>query len=422
MNRIFIQIASYRDPQLLPTIRNAMAMAEHPENLIFSIARQFCQADGFDSLEDFRRDKRFRILDIPHTQSKGVCWARNLLQKKYRDEEYTFQIDSHMRFEENWDTILINMINDLQKKGYKKPLLTCYAPAYDPDNDPNGRTKEVWRLAFDRFIPEGAIFSMPEIVPNEEPEPFPTRFYSAHFCFTLGQFCKEVPHDPNLYFHGEEISIAVRAFTHGYDLFSPNKIVAWHEYIRKGRVKQWDDDKTWRKRNQLSHLRNRKLLSMDGEVYNKDEFREYGLGEERTLRDYEKYAGILFSKRSVQFPTLMNDNPPNPYDFKTEEEWLKSFRRIFKHCIDIYKDKIPRDCDMWSVTYYSSDGKEIYREDADKEEIQEIMNEASLHNDRFYKIWRDFYAPIEPGYWEVSPHSVSSGWGEKITGSLKPSK
>ncbi len=85
-------------------------------------------------------------------------------------------------------------------------------------------------------------------------EPIPARFYSAHFAFTVGQFCKEVPHDPEYYFHGEEISIAVRAYTWGYDLFHPHKVIAWHEYTRKGRTKQWDDDKEWWEKNIKCHL------------------------------------------------------------------------------------------------------------------------------------------------------------------------
>ena len=34
---------------------------------------------------------------------------------------------------------------------------------------------------------------------------------------------------------------------------------------------------------------------MDGETYNPEEFGIFGFGSERTLRDYEKYSGLLFS-------------------------------------------------------------------------------------------------------------------------------
>ena len=51
----------------------------------------------------------------------------------------------------------------------------------------------------------------------------------------------EVPYDPELYFHGEEITLAIRAFTHGYTLFHPPEHVLWHEYTRYYRQKHWDD-------------------------------------------------------------------------------------------------------------------------------------------------------------------------------------
>ena len=97
MNTIFIQIASFCDPQLVPTIKDMLANAKYPKNLVFAIARQFNPEDGFDNVDEWRDDKRFRILDIPHTDSKGVCWARHQVQQLYKGEKYTLQIDSHMR-------------------------------------------------------------------------------------------------------------------------------------------------------------------------------------------------------------------------------------------------------------------------------------------------------------------------------------
>lgn len=146
-------------------------------------------------------------------------------------------------------------------------MITSYIPSFDPDNDPEGRVNTPWKMNFDRFIPEGAVFFMPGGFEGAEnnAKPIPARFYSAHFAFTVGKFSREVMHDPSYYFHGEEISIAARAFTHGYDLFHPNIVVCWHEYTRKGRTKQWDDDKSWVAKNNASHSRNRKLFEIDGE-------------------------------------------------------------------------------------------------------------------------------------------------------------
>jgi len=417
MERIFVQIASYRDAELIPTIKHMMENAVHPENLRFSIVRQYHPDDKFDDLSEYENDARFRIVNVLYNEAKGVCWARNLTQEAYQDEEYTLQIDSHMRFVKEWDVTAINMIKQLQEKGYKKPLLTGYVSSYNPETDPIGRVTVPWRMVFDRFIPEGAIFFLPETIPGWEnlTEPIPSRFYSAHFCFTLGQFSKEVRHDPEFYFHGEEISIAARAFTHGYDLFHPHRIIAWHEYTRKGRTKHWDDDKTWGERNSKSHHKNRKLFSMDGEVYDPEEFGIYGFGTERTLRDYEKYAGVCFSQRSVQQYTLDKQYPPNPYPYETEEEWLNSFTKIFKHCIDVDYKKVPeKDYEFWAVAFHDENDNTLYRKDADKEEINRILTDP----DGYGKVWREFQTDKKPAYWVIWPFSTSKGWCERLTGNL----
>lgn len=417
MDRIFVQVAAYRDAELIPTIKHMLDNASHPENLRLSIVRQFHPDDKFDDLSEYENDDRFRIVNIPYNEAKGVCWARNLTQEAYQDEEYTLQIDSHMRFVKDWDAKSITMIKDLQDIGYKKPLLTGYVSSYDPENDPMGRITVPWRMVFDRFIPEGAVFFLPETIPGWENlnMPIPSRFYSAHFCFTLGQFSKEVRHDPEFYFHGEEISIAVRAYTHGYDLFHPHRIICWHEYTRKGRTKHWDDNKDWGERNSKSHSKNRRLFGMDGEIYDPNEFGIYGFGKERTLRDYEKYAGLLFSQRAVQQYTLDKHYPPNPYDYETEEEWKNSFAKIFKHCIDVnYTDVPEKDYDFWVVAFHGSDNETIYRRDADKAEVNRLLNDP----EHYAKIWREFQTDKQPAYWVVWPHSESKGWCNKLTGNL----
>ena len=416
MNNIFVQIASYRDPQLIPTLKSMIENAKNPKKLIIGICRQYHPDDKFDVLDEYKNDKRFRVTDVLYSESKGVCWARNQVQQLYGGEEYTLQIDSHMRFEKNWDETFIKMIKQLQKKGFEKPLLTGYVSSFNPENDPEQRIREPWRMAFDRFIPEGAVFFLPESIPGWQDlkEPVPARFYSAHFCFTLGKFSVEVQHDPEFYFHGEEISIAVRAFTHGYDLFHPHKVAIWHEYTRKGRTKQWDDDKEWGIKNSTSHKKNRQLFGMDGEEITMD-FSKYGFGTERSLKDYEIYSGLLFSKRAIQQHTLDKNYPPNPTIYETEEEWINSFSSIFKHCVDIGFHQVPeKDYDFWVVAFHNEKDETIFRKDADVNEIKRMMNDP----DNYCKVWREFPTTQKPKYWVVWPHSESKGWCDRITGNL----
>jgi len=132
-NTIFVQCASYRDPQLVPTLDDLFKNADKPNNLNVCIAFQNSKEDEFTKdIEKYRNDKRVNILDIPYTESRGACWARNKIQQEYNNEKYTLQLDSHHRFVKGWDTKCIKMLKDLQKRGYKKPLITSYIPSYIP--------------------------------------------------------------------------------------------------------------------------------------------------------------------------------------------------------------------------------------------------------------------------------------------------
>ena len=104
-------------------------------------------------------------------------------------------------------------------------------------------------------------------------------------------------------------------------MFVPNKFIAYHEYTREHRkgLKIWDSNQNWVDLNTSSHKRHKELFGIDG-VQRTIDFGIYDFGKERSLKDYEKFAGIRFVDRSVQQWTLDHKLPPNPEIYNTEEE------------------------------------------------------------------------------------------------------
>jgi hypothetical protein len=404
-NTIFVQIASYRDPELIPTLDSLFENAKYPENLTAGLA---WQRDETETLGKYTNHPQVKVLDIPYAEAKGVCWARNLVQFLYSGQKYTLQLDSHHRFIKNWDVEYIDTLVKLQEKGFPKPLITSYLPSYDPGTGEKVDTP--WKLAFQRFLPEGPAFPIPHTVDNYQTLTSPIRgkFYSAHFAFTLGQFCKEVPHDPNLYFHGEEPSIAIRAFTWGYDIFHPHKVLAWHEYTREGKKKHWDDN-PWVDENNTSYKRYRKLFSIDEEVYDEKEFGRYGLGKVRTLDEYIRFSGLDPTRKLVQQSILDDLEPPVPL-YNSEEEFQKSFLSFNKYCMNVHKNDLPDgvdDYNVWVIAIKDKDKNDIVRLDADENEVKNLL--ASMSND-WIVIWKEWFSAVQPAYWVVWPHSKSKGW------------
>lgn len=327
---IFVQIASYRDPELIPTVLDLLETAEQPDNIKICVCWQYDESENVSLIKQYNN---IEIISVPYYESKGACWARNQIQRRYNGERYTLQLDSHHRFVNGWDTILKNMYQQCKLMGSAKPLITTYIPSFDPFKNKDTYEMIPWKMNFHKFLPEGAVFFIPEPIHDHEKftAPIPARFYSAHFAFTDGIFCEEVSHDPEYYFYGEEISIAARAFTHGYDLYHPHKVVAWHEYTRSARIKHWDDHnflnnqikgitKNWWERDGTSQKRNRVLFGME-EDNNIMIPKKYGFGKERTLQEYEKYVGLNFKDKSYSIHALSGKIPPTPYteDFLNDE-------------------------------------------------------------------------------------------------------
>lgn len=323
-NTIFVQIASYRDPELLATINDCIKKAARPELLSFGICWQHAEEDTWDNLDDYIDDPRFTIMDVPWNESKGACWARHNIQNMWKGEKYTLQLDSHHRFIENWDDRLLEMMTLTNST---KPIITSYAGPYSPKESelkPHGPYHMIGKFARD------VILFTPAVIPNHEKmtKPIPARFVSGHYYFTYGFHCQECNYDPELYFTGEEISLSVRSYTMGYDLYHPHKTLIWHEYTRVGRTKHWDD---FDSKNKKSGLVKQEWVDIDTKSKNRVrvllkqlndpsiDLGKYTLGTVRTLEDYELYAGVNFKLNLLHHDSIKGKAPPiNDYDYNWE--------------------------------------------------------------------------------------------------------
>jgi hypothetical protein len=285
VDRVYVQIPAYRDRELPHTLRALFEQARHPERLRVAVAWQY-GADELHVEPSLRRWGDVEIVKIPAEHSEGCNWARRLLQERWRGERYTLFLDSHHRFAPGWDDDAIAMLEGLRSSGVARPILTGYLPPYDPHTDPLGRASTILRIRpLERH--DGLLFRLVGDPVPEGPQraaPLPARFASLHFLLADGSFNEELAIDASIYFFADEIAIALRAYTHGYDLFHPHRILGWHLYDRATRVTHWNDHAHWQAQNEVSCERVRALYR--GEVRD-----PYGVGTARTIADYEALIG-----------------------------------------------------------------------------------------------------------------------------------
>jgi len=316
---IFVSIASYTDPELPRTLRDCLDNARWPADLRFGICWQGDPAAPVP-LDVFRNDPRFRFYDCSIADSQGGSWARSTAQRFWDGEAFTLQVDSHTKFDEHWDERLIAM---LESTPGRKPLLTVNSPLFWIDEE--GRVHRETT----RGVPTSRVNDWTEgtgwapwvdFGPPHPTLPGRNRFISGGFVFTVGRWNEEVPQDPEHYYWGEELSLSVRSFSWGYDLWVPSEICIWHMLHRDGPPRRhWEKGgDTVTAKNVVAFDRLRRLLYSDGD----GGLGRYGLGGVRTLHDYEIYAGFDFANKRAH-PDVFTGRPPDPVTIRSEADWAR---------------------------------------------------------------------------------------------------
>lgn len=298
--RIFVRIPSYRDPECQWTVKDLFEKAAHPERIFVGICWQYDPVeDAHCFKEPYPYPDQVRLLQYNAKDSKGCCWARSQIDALWQGEEYAMQIDSHMRFEPGWDESLISMVEQCDSP---KAVLTSYPTGYTPGRPISHKC--VVGLAADRFdYGQGILFIRSCYFPQgyEPDKPIKGCFAAGGFMFSRAERFTEVPIDPHLYFFGEEVLLSARMYTHGWDMYHPNKPVIYHYYSRDERRNHYEDHHNWQERDQHAFARIRHIMGMElsADPSITAEAEHYGFGTVRTLEEYEHFAGVNFMERSI---------------------------------------------------------------------------------------------------------------------------
>jgi hypothetical protein len=331
--------------------------------------------------------------------------------KLWKEEDWFFQVDSHCRFADAWDAMLLRA---MELTGSDKPILSTYGSQFTP-GEAEVLQEGPLQMVFQQFTPEG----IPQLRSGAFPagrtsnRPLRARFLAAGFLFAPGRFVEEVPYDPELYFMGEESTMTVRAFTHGYDLFHPAQTIIWHEYIRADAKKHWCDhtdpadvSTLWTKLDETSRRKIGLLLS--GEPV-----QNFGLGQVRTLKEYEAYAGLSFRHRKAQGYTLRGGEPPNP---DSRADWpsnIYSWIAKIKFTAQQLPEGSLADPTLWSLSITDSMGYEVCHRDVGPQELAPLVGVTGE-----LAIICEFPSDTMPVNWTLWPLTQSGQWLRKFEGRL----
>jgi hypothetical protein len=296
MATIFVQIAAYRDLEVTPTILDAIKQSSGNHEINFGVHTVYVEESEINVPN---------LPNVKHAESKapeniGLGIGRALAHQFYNGEDYYLQCDSHSRFISGWDEVAINSVLNYQIQGIHKPLLTMYPANYwypsatakfvEKDVLPPGHLSNI---SFHEKPDQFRLTRIPQqtAMPVVDEKRF-VKSVSGGSIFTVGGF---LPFNTDIAFYGEEIWLAARAYTHGYDIVVPDEQYMYHLYynhdiaaeINKRKILWTDYPDEFNRLDLISKELIYKTLT-EGTVA------EMLLGNERTLLEYGTFAGLDF--------------------------------------------------------------------------------------------------------------------------------
>lgn len=318
---IYLAIASYRDFQCRFTLESAFLRAKNPLRIRVGLVDQI--VDGEDPACDepiepcdknpkqalCMYQDRVDVFEMEAALSVGPVFARHIGHRLYRGEYYYTQSDAHVTYTKNWDA---DIISQMEATGNEMAVLTTYLTDVQGSIDKHGHSKRDTRPIMCNTDYEGGGQGQ-HLRHGSQPERYPSihgmsqmqPYWAAGYSFSRGHFVVNVPYDlyQPMIFQGEEMSIGIRGFSVGYDMYAPERSVCFHHYAVGENAKKrnkvphfWENARDYKGvgRNAMQRLLG--IVHMNPEIdrdsWDHSEEDMYGLGGVRTPEKFYETFGI----------------------------------------------------------------------------------------------------------------------------------
>ena len=284
---ILVNMASYDDWDAFESAESAIANAASPERVRVQIVLQ----SDVPASHLPPTAPQVEVELSPKSLARGVGppRARGVDRALQMRSDWLLISDAHMRFEPQWDNIALKQIDLLYYLGFGGAILTAYCPDL-------GDRRRTHAVAFSpREISYGGETTLSPSGTSIHAGfmrglPCPTPWASGHCFLAPLDWCARVGHDPRMVVFGDEPSLALRSWTHGYDLFIPCQSFVRHQYqsTSEARRRSFGASKNplWGEWAMASIARMHQLLGWRDDV----DLGRWGLGEVRTLEQWADFA------------------------------------------------------------------------------------------------------------------------------------
>lgn len=223
---IFIMLPSFHEPDLMDTVISAYENAGSPENVFIGV----CNQKIYGEFEDFSMFKNVAVSNITSPSPRGLGIAMLEALYLWKDQYYVLRVDAHTVFVRNWDILLKENYEQIEKETEHNKIIISHRPStYEKgkNGEKTFQTKRYdYRYGVDIQRELLTRFDSSYIINSPEEDPDPSKNYVEHFLIAAGEvfsthnYFFEVMPDPRLIFFGEEYVYPMRAWTRGFRIFS----------------------------------------------------------------------------------------------------------------------------------------------------------------------------------------------------------
>jgi len=288
--KIYVSVVSYRDPLLKLTVESLLENKSVRHDVTIGIFEQTKLEDSLVTVApELVKHKNVRYKRIDPEYADGVTWARHINFMQLEDEDFIYQVDSHMLFDKNWDR---KLVNDYKKgcarAGHDKVIITGNCKNFRMEDDKPvldfHPTEVTCKVRYFHYEP-----SIDLLGAHGDLEPASGDISDAiHICagnfFAPAKWSKEVGVDTNIFFEGEEQLMVLQSYLKGYELYHPSAIKCYHyidthNYITKHWYEPISDAtvENYHKRVPKSHQYLRSYIDSLDEDILEDFYKKFGV-------------------------------------------------------------------------------------------------------------------------------------------------
>jgi hypothetical protein len=296
MSKIFVNLCSYRDKFLPSTLESLMATESGRNEIVYGVFDQSkLDTSLIQTHPNLANHSRVRYKRIDPEYSDGVVWARSINAMQVENEEFQYQIDSHMLFDDAWDNYLIFDYNQAKKiANTDKVILTAGTKNFKLVGENNiikstfdGEiTTNIKYVNFDKNLRLNAHGHWVKATEQVQPS---LHILAGNF-FTHIDWIKNVGYNTKIYFHGEEQMLTLSSWLAGYKIFNQRSIKVYH-YINSSNHESKATINPVISQEKIAAFEERTNKELSKYIYSIDE---------ETLKNYKEETGIDYINRKLE--------------------------------------------------------------------------------------------------------------------------